>query len=42
MAVPPNNNSATGNFALTGGHMLSTATTPCMTSASGTAAFTHP
>jgi hypothetical protein len=41
MAVQPNNNSANGNFALTGGHMLTTSNTLCMASASGTASFTH-
>jgi hypothetical protein len=41
MAVPPNNSSATGNFAVTGGHMLTNSTTPCMANASGTASFSH-
>src|SRR5690349_371394 len=41
LAVPSNDNSASGNFALTGGHMLSTSTTPCVASASGTASFSR-
>ncbi len=41
MAVPPNDSSALGNFALTGGHMLSADTTPCMPTFSGAASFSH-
>jgi hypothetical protein len=41
MAVPSNNNSATGTFALTGGQMLSTSMTPCVGNASGTAVFSR-
>ena len=41
MAVPSNNSSASGSFALTGGNMIASSTTPCMANASGTAVFTR-
>ncbi len=41
MAVSSNNSSASGNFALTGGHMLGGSMTACIASASGTASFSR-
>lgn len=41
MAVSPDNSSATGSFAVTGGRMLSNSATPCIASASGTASFSR-
>ena len=41
MTVPPNNDTASGNFALTGGNMVGMSTTPCTANASGTATFSR-